>query len=222
MTINEYFSKKSKKTIVIIGLMLFVILGFVDHFTWWEYSFSVFYLVPIMFVVWFTKSRTLGILMTIIGGIVWLLADVTAGHVYSQKIIPFWNTLVRLGFFYISVFLLLRLIKALEKEKEMSRTDSLTKISNSRHFFEILNYEKNKMIRNNLPITIAYVDIDNFKAVNDMYGHNIDDNLLYIVANTIKDGIRKTDTVARIGGGRICNYVSGNSKFFNRRCNRKG
>ena len=54
--------------------------------------------------------------------------------------------------------------------------------------------------RYNTPLTVVYLDLDNFKAVNDRFGHKAGDNLLCEVAETISKNIRSIDTVARLGG----------------------
>ena len=49
-------------------------------------------------------------------------------------------------------------------------------------------------------MTVAYFDVDNFKAVNDRFGHGRGDELLVLIADTVKNTIRETDTIARLGG----------------------
>jgi diguanylate cyclase (GGDEF)-like protein len=86
------------------------------------------------------------------------------------------------------------------KEKEMSRTDFLTGISNARNFYELAEFEIKRAHRQNDLITIAYMDIDDFKRVNDTKGHMEGDLLLQTTADIIKTGTRQTDIIARLGG----------------------
>jgi diguanylate cyclase (GGDEF)-like protein len=60
--------------------------------------------------------------------------------------------------------------------------------------------EINRARRYEHPLTVVYIDLDNFKKINDLYGHITGDNLLRLVADTVKNNIRLTDTVARLGG----------------------
>jgi GGDEF domain-containing protein len=60
--------------------------------------------------------------------------------------------------------------------------------------------EKRRAKRYDHPLTLAYIDLDNFKQVNDRFGHNTGDNLLSLVVHVIRDGLRSTDAVARLGG----------------------
>jgi diguanylate cyclase (GGDEF)-like protein/PAS domain S-box-containing protein len=89
---------------------------------------------------------------------------------------------------------------ALESEKNLSRVDFLTNISNRRAFTEILQKEAARSRRYKRPLTLAYIDLDNFKQVNDQLGHELGDELLRLVAQTICANIRGTDTLARLGG----------------------
>ena len=82
----------------------------------------------------------------------------------------------------------------------MSRTDYLTGISNSREFFNRAESELERARRYKSPFSVAYIDLDNFKQVNDKLGHSEGDRLLKAITQTISASIRKTDTFARLGG----------------------
>ena len=88
----------------------------------------------------------------------------------------------------------------LEQAKELARMDSLTGVANIRTFNEIAAYEVNRCRRYKHPISIAYLDVDNFKHINDTFGHSTGNTLLSIVANIIYNNIRVTDIVSRLGG----------------------
>jgi len=139
-------------------------------------------------------------MISIASAITWLIADFTSGHIYSHSAIPYWNMSVRLGTFLIITFLLSTLKSALEHEKELARTDSLTGIANRRYFIELANMEINRACRYKHPFTIVHIDLDNLKAVNDRFGHSTGDTVLRLVVNTIQNNIRATDIVARLGG----------------------
>ncbi len=92
------------------------------------------------------------------------------------------------------------LIQAIDREQILSRTDSLTGIANRRVFYEMAEMEINKFRRYGHPFSVLLIDIDKFKNVNDSYGHQKGDSVLCVVANMIKESIRLTDIVARVGG----------------------
>jgi diguanylate cyclase (GGDEF)-like protein len=71
---------------------------------------------------------------------------------------------------------------------------------NPRVFYALLQMEINRSRRYKNPFTIAYIDLDNFKTVNDEFGHAIGDKVLRFVVDQVKNNLRKTDVVARLGG----------------------
>lgn len=181
------------------SLLLIAFLGALDCLTGWEHSFPVAYLLPIYCAVRI-GGRWPGVITALASAISWLIADlITAPH-YSRPGIPFENALVRLGLFLLFASLLTSLQNALEREKLLANTDSLTGINNRRSFFHFARLEIARARRYQHPFTVAYVDLDNFKAINDKHGHQQGDALLRRVAQTFADNVRRTDVVARIGG----------------------
>jgi diguanylate cyclase (GGDEF)-like protein len=101
----------------------------------------------------------------------------------------------------VALVLMLGALRArLEAEELLARTDALTQIANRRAFFEAAALEIERTRRTGRPITLAYVDIDDFKDVNDQRGHAEGDALLVEVARTIRSETRVIDAVARLGG----------------------
>jgi diguanylate cyclase (GGDEF)-like protein len=88
----------------------------------------------------------------------------------------------------------------LVKEQELARIDPLTTVPNRRAFYEALDKERVRSLRYHRPLTIAYVDLDNFKKVNDCLGHAVGDELLVQVAAGLRSNLRASDYVARLGG----------------------
>lgn len=194
----EHFEKNSSLFWILTGFIFIVCIGVADILTGSELAFSVFYLIPIVLVTWFS-GRNPGLIISATSAVMWFIADDLSGQSYSQPLIRYWNTVVRLGFFVL-VTLLLPALKALEREKSLSRTDYLTGVPNRRHFFELAQTELDRSQRYKHPVTMAYIDLDNFKAVNDQWGHRTGDKLLCAVVDQARSQLRSTDIIARFGG----------------------
>lgn len=85
--------------------------------------------------------------------------------------------------------------------KVMSITDPLTELYNRRYFDDVLNNEFHRAKRNNYAINLVFIDIDNFKIVNDNFGHPNGDILLIDLADLLKKSLRRSnDIIFRLGG----------------------
>ncbi len=198
MNLLENIEKQNKSFIIAIGYIIIGVLGIIDTLTGKELDFSLFYVIPILIVTWHT-GLGLGIVFSLISALVWLLSDVLSGNVTLLSIYA-WNTLTRLGFFLTIAFLLSRLLTVLEHEREIAHKDYLTGALNSLFFYNVLQMEINRSLRYKNLFTIAYIDLDNIKTVNDEFGHATGDEVLCFVVNQIKNSLRKVDVVARLGG----------------------
>ncbi len=179
--------------------MLVLLIGVIDYQTGYELSFSLFYLIPICLATW-VAGRDMGLLVSILSACVWYVADALSGHVYSLPIISLWNTGMRLGFFVVVTFLLSDLRKTLDHERSLSRTDHLTGAANTRAFLETIQLEIDRFERYRHAFTVVYIDLDNFKVVNDRYGHLAGDKVLHAIVAEIRKRLRKSDMVGRLGG----------------------
>jgi len=88
----------------------------------------------------------------------------------------------------------------LTKVERLSITDALTGLFNRRRFETVLESEFNKADRYKTPLSCVMIDIDNFKSVNDTYGHAVGDTVIRDVAQIIQEKIRNVDTACRWGG----------------------
>lgn len=175
------------------------LIGLGDVLTGAELSFSIFYLVPIVLVAW-TMSLRWSLTFAAASSIIWLIADDLAGHEYSNRLLPLWNAAIRLGYFVLFAVLFDRQRSFFERERTFSRQDPLTKLHNRRSFEELAGREVDRANRHGRPLSMAFVDLDHFKAVNDTLGHDAGDALLQEVASTLLASLRSTDIVARFGG----------------------
>jgi len=93
-----------------------------------------------------------------------------------------------------------RLSVAKQKAELMAQTDHLTGLDNRRAFFARSQTLANYCERNKLPLSIAMIDADYFKQINDQYGHAVGDAVLCALANQLRRSLRKSDVCGRMGG----------------------
>jgi diguanylate cyclase (GGDEF)-like protein len=86
------------------------------------------------------------------------------------------------------------------KLRRMAERDELTGVCNRRPFENLLNLEWERATRYRRPLSLLFIDVDDFRTVNKLYGHLMGDEALKVVTRLIRQNIRKTDTLARWGG----------------------
>ncbi|WP_413167381.1 GGDEF domain-containing protein [Capilliphycus salinus ALCB114379] len=193
-----YLERQSDLMIVGLSLILALIIGWIDYWVTVDVNLSIFYLFPITLATWFSGKYS-GLVLAVFNTILWANADLYVKQ-YSNSLFIYWNIGVRLAFFSIVIYLLVSLKKAYEREKKLARIDGLTGVYNRSFFIETLENEIQRAQRYHYSITLAYLDIDYFKKVNDKFGHNIGDRLLQDISNSLQKSLRPTDLVARLGG----------------------
>lgn len=114
------------------------------------------------------------------------------------------NATIRFATFSGAAILLNRLREAMARERARAYTDSLTGAVNGRAFYDALLLEGERARKNSASLTVAYVDLDHFKRLNDERGHSAGDEALVHFAHIVRANIRIGDTLARIGGDEFC------------------
>lgn len=196
--LDKQIKLRSTKYISIVCLLMVVFLGATNYIIGVQIVLPTFYLVPISVVTWYVGNKA-GKALTILISIIWLTIDPLIRTIHSSLYF-YWNVLGRAGLFLIYIYILSLLKDSWIRENELAREDPLTGVANRRYFFEVLENEIIKAQRYKHPITIGYLDVDDFKLINDSLGHVIGDKLLCMVAQTIQGELRRTDVVARLGG----------------------
>ena len=197
--VHNFFVKRDKSTALYVALLLVGLMGYLDYVTGFEISLSFLYLIPIAFATWYVNSRA-GYVVTAVSVLLFIISNWAAGEHYSQEVIRYWNGFTRLVVYLLVIWLLQEFKYALAHERMLAQTDPLTGIANHREFYQQVNAELTRANRSKLSLSLAYIDLDGFKEVNDRLGHRAGDALLRTVAQTFHSTIRKTDTVARLGG----------------------
>jgi diguanylate cyclase (GGDEF)-like protein len=179
--------------------LLVLLLGWIDVVTGYQLSFSSFYLAPIAIATW-AGGAVPGLLVSVLSAVVWAVADALSGHLYSSPFYYIWNSLIRLVSFAIVSLLVADRRRAHARESALARTDALTGLANARHFNEVVDVELRRSRRYRRVLSLAYIDLDNFKLVNDSAGHAAGDSLLLAMATALREQLRDADSAARLGG----------------------
>ncbi len=199
MRLNTFFERRSPAFIFVACLLLVALLGVLDYLNGPDFSLLIFYAVPVFVASWYVGRRA-GLVMCATSGLAWFAgAYATSGH-FSSPFVAYWNAAVRFGFIVLLTHIVAAFKSSLAQEREMARTDYLTGAFNGRSFNETAAAEIARARRHAHPFSVAYIDVDDFKQVNDRQGHSTGDRLLKTVADALRRNVRDVDTVARIGG----------------------
>jgi len=174
-------------------------VSLLDFLVGYEISVSLFYLVPVAVAAWYGGPRD-GIAIAGLACVGWYAADVFSGHPYQHPAIPVWNAAVRFGFFAVVAGLVSVYHDALRKQRQLLRTDALTGLANRHAFGDALAHDLALARRRGSALSLAYLDLDDFKAVNDTAGHAEGDRVLRTVGEVLGRSFREADTAARLGG----------------------
>jgi diguanylate cyclase (GGDEF)-like protein len=196
--ILEYLERQPKGTGLALSGALWLIVSTIDFLVQIDMGLSIFYLLPVMSAAWLI-GPWIGLAMACLCTFTWFHADGMAKD-YPLAFLPYWNAAVRFCFFVIITSLLAALKEAYQREQLLARLDGLTGINNHRFFLELLQSELDRARRHQYPLTLAYLDLDGFKGINDQWGHSAGDQLLKAVAQTLKTSVRSHDVIGRLGG----------------------
>jgi diguanylate cyclase (GGDEF)-like protein len=202
MNVGLAYTGRSRWLALVAGAVLAVAVGLADVATGYEINLGLFYLVPIAVVTWGT-GLVAGLMLAVTSVVVMFIVEnfVTRDIPFpSSALVPYWNAAIRLGYFCVFAFVLSALRRAHERERALARQDHVTGIANSQAFAEASRREIARAHKHRHPLSVVYIDCDNFKHVNDSMGHPEGDRLLRAVAQTMAGHFRSTDVVARLGG----------------------
>jgi diguanylate cyclase (GGDEF)-like protein len=175
------------------------VIGWADYATGIELRLYPLYFVPISLAAW-RCGRPAGLLVCLASTAAWEWSNHLAGRVLTWDALTLFNGLSQLVAFSAIALLAGTQRRQLDDERRASRADSLTGAANSRAFYETAAAEIARARRYGHALTVVYIDLDNFKGVNDRLGHHGGDRLLRRVSDALRGAVREVDTVARMGG----------------------
>jgi diguanylate cyclase (GGDEF)-like protein len=186
---------------VLVGAswLALALVAWADHLSGQDLQLEFFYLLPLAAVSWLCGRRE-GLVAAGLATVLWTLVDVTGRPVRSQPALIVWNAAVELLFFSGLAILVSFMARQADNLRSLAREDALTGVANRRAFFGALTNAVDLAGRREGAWTITYVDLDDFKQINDRLGHNTGDDVLRAVAVTLRSATRRVDVVARLGG----------------------
>lgn len=192
-------NRVGKSLILVCGVVLVTIVGYIHMLTGLAYEFHAFFIIPVLAVSWFLGSR-FGYALGVLASIEWYLADQMLAGVQSALLPLLFNTAIRLAIFVGGAWLVGTIRNVLLRESQLAREDALTQLPNRREFHERGRQAFAQAQRQGAPFAAVYIDLDRFKEVNDTLGHEIGDRLLKSVAAKMLRRVRASDVPGRLGG----------------------
>jgi diguanylate cyclase (GGDEF)-like protein len=193
-----YLDRQNRSFLWLAVLVSILGLGIIDYKTGPDISISLFYMIPVALASW-TLGRSEGILVSVACTAIGQGMDLLTGEI-SPDPIYLWNAVAFLASLSIFSLLFAEIHELLNNATYLSRTDFLTGILNRRALMDAASTELDRLARTGRPFTLLYMDLDDFKSVNDTAGHEAGDSLLTQFATVLKFQLRGIDTVARMGG----------------------
>ena len=184
---------------VTVTTVAILAVGALDSATGPHVAFSVFYLLPVSLAAC-CGQRWVAVGSCALAALTWWGADAISGGEHVNWLVAGWNATSRFIVFVIVASLLGTLRSALGEAEMLGRNDPLTGAANARHFFETAEKERLRAARTGRPLSVMYIDLDDFKAVNDSHGHLVGDEVLRAVAGALMGEVRDSDVVGRLGG----------------------
>lgn len=164
-----------------------------------EFAFTTLALLPVMLMAWLYGRRG-GLVMALVASAAWVVGDGASDGQHWASWVVWTNGVIRLCVYSLVAVLASQVRLQLEREHDRATADELTGLANRRHFFEAGAIEVERARRHSRALALVYLDLDNFKQLNDRQGHAVGDEALQSTAQALMGVARSTDLVARLGG----------------------
>ncbi len=181
------------------AMLLAITLSLLAVFFGFVISLSAYLAIPIVLAGWYGSKRA-GYIVAVFSSFLWIyvyyLDVITEGFLSDYLYADFMNLIA----YFILALLITRFRGFHREEKRAADTDKLTGALNHRGFYAEFANEVIRSARYGHTFSLAYIDIDDFKLINDKLGHNIGDDVLIKTVRILQSSLRSTDSVSRIGG----------------------
>lgn len=205
---DRYLRKLPHGAILALALIGIGCIGMLDYRFGVEISLSDFYLLPVGIATWYA-GRKAGALCALLVDIPLVVEQASADYFAGSAGVLIWALVMQAGVMLVVVYLLDRLRSHVENEAALARMDALTGILNRRGFLERLQFTILLTRRQQLRFALAFIDLDDFKEINDSLGHAAGDRVLRLAARMFQDSSRHSDVAARLGGDEFALLLHG-------------
>jgi diguanylate cyclase (GGDEF)-like protein len=195
----EHLEGWPPRTLTLAALVLVAMFAGLDDLAGPSISLFVLYLIPIGIVAWVAGRQMAWLVVTLSTAVVFF--DAQAGSEPEAELFPtVWSLLTTAASFLVVAHLVAAQREAFNRVRRMALCDELTGLANRRGFVQSVEAALARARRSHKEMTVVYFDCDNFKTVNDRFGHAAGDTVLRAVAATLMAQTRATDAAARLGG----------------------
>lgn len=194
-----FFERQPPVVVLAAAAFAIAVLGLADGITGNELRFFVFYWPPIALVAWVTGRRwgLVAVAMSSAASLLALLPSLGPGDTVA---VVAWNLAINAASFAALALGVAQFRVMSDRQRDTALTDYMTGVPNARAFLAAMATEIERARRAGASLSLAYLDVDDFKAVNDTRGHSAGNVLLRTIAGTIRSSLRASDMVARLGG----------------------
>ncbi len=195
---RQWFHGLTPAATTAVAAAVVVAVAAADVYTGPGVDVTLLYLGPVGFGTFFAGLGP-GIGLALLAAVCGVESSRLSGENLAPPVVT-WNAAQQLGVFLLLAVVLDAFKRRLLHEQQAARTDPLTSLSNRRAFVEAAWLELERGRRHGRPLSLLYLDCDDFKSVNDRRGHVAGDAVLSAVGTTLRQAVRGLDTVARLGG----------------------
>jgi diguanylate cyclase (GGDEF)-like protein len=198
--------------IFVLGMALVAAIAAFKETAGHDVPVADFLLIPVAAIGWFVTARAYAYIAACLTAIVTVLIAVT-GQAQAPMAAALAAAGVRLVLYFV-VLALLGAIRRMQLAREAeARTDYLTGAANARAFEAAATTELERSCRYDRPLSLLYLDVDDFKEINDTFGHTAGDIVLAEVSHMLRCSVRVNDLVARLGGDEFAVLMPETSRF---------
>ena len=192
-------SRTAQMAAWLLTVTVIALLGLIRTSTDAEFAFASLVIVPILLVAWFGGLGQ-GAVASLLGAGLWVITDFGSALQVGREWVPVVNGLTRLATYLLVAYLASAVRNLVAREAERATRDPLTGLLNHHAFHDVGAAEVRRAGRYGHHLAVAFIDLDDFKVLNDTRGHRTGDDALVAAARALRRAVRDSDVVARLGG----------------------